>query len=158
MEIRGKIVHEFIDIASCTFMSQPPFHLAFPVTSLEKARAFYGGLLGCPEGRSAADWVDFNFYGHQIVAHLAPGEAGHRHTSAVDGDNVPVRHFGAVLAMDEWESLAKKLRGAGMKFIIEPHVRFKGEVGEQATMFLLDPCGNALEFKAFADIGRLFAK
>lgn len=139
-------------------MSQPPFHLAFPVTSLEKARAFYGGLLGCPEGRSAADWVDFDFYGHQIVAHLAPGEAGHRHTSAVDGDNVPVRHFGAVLDMDEWERLAKKLRDAGQKFIIEPHVRFNGEVGEQATMFLLDPCGNALEFKAFKDIGQLFAK
>jgi len=139
-------------------MPQSPFHLAFPVTSLAKARAFYGGLLGCPEGRSAEDWVDFNFYGHQIVAHLAPGEAGHRATSAVDGDNVPVRHFGAVLPMDQWERLAQTLRSAGVKFIIEPHVRFKGEVGEQATMFLLDPCGNALEFKAFRDIGRLFAK
>jgi extradiol dioxygenase family protein len=136
----------------------PLFHLAFPVTSLEKARAFYGGLLGCPEGRSAADWVDFDFYGHQIVAHLAPGEAGHRSTNAVDGDNVPVRHFGAILPMDEWERLAAKLKAAGMRFVIEPHVRFKGEVGEQATMFLLDPCGNALEFKAFKDIGRLFAK
>jgi extradiol dioxygenase family protein len=136
----------------------PLFHLAFPVTSLEKARAFYGGLLGCPEGRSAADWVDFDFYGHQIVAHLAPGEAGHRSTSAVDGDNVPVRHFGAILPMDEWERLAAKLKAAGMRFVIEPHVRFEGEVGEQATMFLLDPCGNALEFKAFKDIGRLFAK
>jgi extradiol dioxygenase family protein len=136
----------------------PLFHLAFPVTSLEKARAFYGGLLGCPEGRSAADWVDFDFYGHQIVAHLAPGEAGHRSTNAVDGDNVPVRHFGAILPMDDWERLAAKLKAAGMRFVIEPHVRFKGEVGEQATMFLLDPCGNALEFKAFKDIGRLFAK
>jgi len=136
----------------------PLFHLAFPVTSLEKARAFYGGLLGCSEGRSAEDWVDFDFYGHQIVAHLAPDEAGHHSTNAVDGDNVPVRHFGAILPMKEWEKLADKLKAAGMRFVIEPHVRFKGEVGEQATMFLLDPCGNALEFKAFRDIGRLFAK
>ena len=136
----------------------PLFHLAFPVTSLDKARAFYGSLLGCPEGRSAPDWVDFDFYGHQIVAHLAPAEAGHRGTNAVDGDNVPVRHFGAILPMREWEQLAAKLKAAGQTFVIEPHVRFKGEVGEQATMFLLDPCGNALEFKAFKDIGRLFAK
>jgi extradiol dioxygenase family protein len=136
----------------------PLFHLAFPVTSLEKTRAFYGGLLGCAEGRSAPDWVDFDFYGHQIVAHLAPEEAGHRSTNAVDGDNVPVRHFGAILPMDEWERLAAKLKVAGTRFIIDPHVRFKGEVGEQATMFFLDPCGNALEFKAFKDIGRLFAK
>jgi extradiol dioxygenase family protein len=136
----------------------PLFHLAFPVTSLEKARAFYGGVLGCREGRSAPDWVDFDFYGHQIVAHLAPGEAGHRSTNAVDGDNVPVRHFGAILPMEDWGRLADKLRAASVTFVIEPHVRFKGEVGEQATMFLLDPCGNALEFKAFRDIGRLFAK
>jgi hypothetical protein len=135
-----------------------PFHLAFPVTSLAKARDFYGGLLGCPEGRSSEDWVDFDFYGHQIVAHLAPEEAGHRRTSAVDGDDVPVRHFGVVLSMEEWEKLAAKLQAAGTKFVIEPHVRFKGQVGEQATMFFLDPCGNALEFKAFKDIGRLFAK
>ena len=136
----------------------PLFHLAFPVTSLEKARGFYGGLLGCQEGRSAPDWVDFDFYGHQIVAHLAPDEVGHKNTNAVDGDNVPVRHFGAILPMVEWERLAARLKAAGQAFIIEPHVRFKGEVGEQATMFLLDPCGNALEFKAFKDIGRLFAK
>ena len=136
----------------------PLFHLAFPVTSLAKARAFYGGLLGCPEGRSSEDWVDFDFYGHQIVAHLAPGEAGHRSTNAVDGDDVPVRHFGAILPMDEWRRLADKLRAAGVRFVIEPHVRFKGEPGEQATMFLLDPCGNALEFKAFRDLSRLFAK
>jgi hypothetical protein len=135
-----------------------PFHLAFPVTSLADARAFYGGLLGCPEGRSSDDWVDFDLYGHQIVAHLAPAEAGHRATSAVDGDAVPVRHFGVVLSMDEWEALAQRLRNAGVRFIIEPHLRFKGQVGEQATMFFLDPCGNALEFKAFADPGRLFAK
>jgi uncharacterized protein len=136
----------------------PLFHLAFPVTSLEKARAFYGVLLGCREGRSAPDWVDFDFYGHQIVAHLAPDEAGHKATSEVDGDNVPVRHFGAILPMPDWELLADKLKAAGVSFIVEPHVRFEGEVGEQATMFLLDPCGNALEFKAFKDIGRLFAK
>ena len=139
-------------------MTAPLFHLAFPVTSLAKARAFYGGVLGCPEGRSSEDWVDFNFYGHQIVAHLAPGEAGTKSTNAVDGDNVPVRHFGVVLAMDEWERLAKRLKAAGVSFIIEPHVRFKGEVGEQATMFLLDACGNALEFKAFHDIGQVFAR
>ena len=135
-----------------------PFHLAFPVTSLVQARAFYGGLLGCPEGRSSEEWVDFNFYGHQIVAHLAPDEAGHRQASAVDGQAVPVRHFGVVLPMGDWEALAAKLRAAGIKFIIEPYIRFKGQVGEQATMFFLDPCGNALEFKAFADPSRLFAK
>ncbi len=135
-----------------------PFHLAFPVTSLQKARAFYGELLGCPEGRSAPDWVDFDFYGHQIVAHLSPDEAGHRNTSAVDGENVPVRHFGLVLSMGEWEALSEKLIRAGTQFVIEPQIRFKGEVGEQATMFFLDPCGNAIEFKAFKDIGRLFAK
>jgi uncharacterized protein len=135
-----------------------PFHLAFPVTSLVQARAFYGGLLGCREGRSSDAWVDFDLYGHQIVAHLAPEEAGHRRTSAVDGDDVPVRHFGVVLPMGEWNELAVRLSREGVKFIIEPHVRFKGDVGEQATMFFLDPCGNALEFKAFADPSRLFAK
>ena len=135
----------------------PPFHLAFPVTSLEKARAFYGGLLDCAEGRSAERWVDFDFHGHQIVAHLAPDEAGHRQTSAVDGDNVPVRHFGLILDMASWQALADRLGAAGVKFVIEPHIRFKGEPGEQATMFLLDPCGNALEFKAFADMSKIFA-
>ncbi len=139
-------------------MAQPSFHLAFPVDDLAKARAFYGGLLGCPEGRSSPEWVDFNFYGHQIVAHLAPGEVGHRSTSAVDGDNVPVRHFGAILAMGEWQALADKLVKAGTKFVIEPHIRFKGQVGEQATMFFLDPCGNALEFKSFQDLSQVFAK
>ena len=135
-----------------------PFHLAFPVTSLAKARAFYGDLLGCPEGRASDEWVDFNFYGHQIVAHLSPNEAGHHATNEVDSHNVPVRHFGMVLSMTQWEELADKLRKAGTQFVIEPYIRFKGEVGEQATMFLLDPCGNALEFKAFADPSRLFAK
>ncbi len=135
-----------------------PFHLAIPVTSLAKARSFYGDLLGCPEGRSSEDWVDFDFFGHQVVAHLAPDEAGHRNTSAVDGDNVPVRHFGMVLSMADWNKMADKLRAVNTAFVIEPHLRFKGQVGEQATMFFLDPCGNAVEFKAFADPSRLFAK
>ncbi|HEY4375013.1 MAG TPA: VOC family protein [Burkholderiales bacterium] len=135
-----------------------PFHLAFPVHSIAAAREFYGDLLGCPEGRSAPDWVDFNFYGHQIVAHLAPEEAGHHSTNAVDGDNVPVRHFGIVLSMQEWDKIAKKLETAGTDFIIKPHIRFKGEVGEQATMFFLDPSGNAMEIKAFANMASLFAK
>jgi extradiol dioxygenase family protein len=138
--------------------SLPPFHLAFPVHSIAAAREFYGDLLGCPEGRSAEDWVDFNFYGHQIVAHYAPEEVGHRATSAVDGHGVPVRHFGVVLSMAQWEEAAKKLADAGVKFVIEPYIRFKGEVGEQATMFFLDPSGNALEFKAFADDAMVFAK
>ena len=136
----------------------PLFHLAFPVHDLVAARAFYGDLLGCPEGRSSDAWVDFDFYGHQVVAHLAPDEAGHRGTSQVDGDDVPVRHFGAILPMDAWQALAERLRTAGTRFVIEPHVRFKGEVGEQATMFFLDPSGNALEFKSFADMSRVFAK
>lgn len=136
----------------------PLFHLAFPVHDLAEARGFYGGLLGCPEGRSAETWVDFNFYGHQLVAHLAPEETGHRTTSEVDGDAVPVRHFGVILSMVEWELLAERLTGAGVRFVIEPHLRFKGEVGEQATMFFLDPSGNALELKAFVNIGQLFAR
>jgi extradiol dioxygenase family protein len=136
----------------------PLFHLAFPVRNLVEARAFYGELLGCPEGRSSDAWVDFDFYGHQIVAHVAPQECGSRSTSAVDGDDVPVRHFGVILDIPAWEQLAARLTAAGTQFIIEPHVRFKGEVGEQATMFFLDPSGNALEFKAFADMGQVFAK
>jgi extradiol dioxygenase family protein len=135
-----------------------PFHLAFPVHDLVLARRFYGELLGCPEGRSAQDWVDFNFYGHQIVAHLAPGETGASQRNAVDGHGVPVRHFGIVLPMPEWEAMAARLKTHGVEFVIEPYVRFKGEPGEQATMFFLDPSGNALELKAFADIGQLFAK
>jgi extradiol dioxygenase family protein len=136
----------------------PPFHLAFPVTSLANARAFYGELLGCPEGRSSEDWVDFDFHGHQIVAHLAPEEARPASAHDVDGDAVPVRHFGLVLPMPDWEALADRLRAAGTRFVIVPHVRFRGQPGEQATMFLLDPCGNALEFKAFADPAKLFAR
>jgi uncharacterized protein len=135
-----------------------PFHLAFPVHDIALARKFYGELLGCPEGRSADDWVDFNFYGHQIVAHLAPGETGVAQRNAVDGHGVPVRHFGIVLPMSEWEAMAARLRAQGVEFVIEPYIRFKGEPGEQATMFFLDPSGNALEVKAFADIEMLFAR
>jgi len=135
-----------------------PFHLAFPVHDIAAARAFYGDLLGCPEGRSSPEWVDFNFHGHQIVAHLAPEELRQTATNGVDGDQVPVRHFGVVLDMEKWQATADKLLEAGIKFIIEPHIRFKGEVGEQATMFFLDPSGNAMEIKAFADMSSLFAK
>ena len=135
-----------------------PFHLAFPVHDLALARQFYGETLGCPEGRSTEEWIDFNFYGHQIVAHLAPQETGTSQRNAVDGHGVPVRHFGIVLPMAEWEALAARLRARGTAFIIEPYIRFQGEPGEQATMFFLDPSGNAIEIKAFADIGMLFAK
>ena len=136
----------------------PRFHLAFPVTDLEAARRFYGAFLGCAEGRSSDDWVDFDFFGHQIVAHKVAAAGMSDATSLVDGENVPVRHFGVVLDIPSWQVLADKLRAAGVEFIIEPYTRFKGEPGEQATMFFLDPFGNALEFKAFADMERLFAK
>ena len=136
----------------------PPFHLAFPVRDLEETRAFYAGVLGCRVGREAAKWIDFDFYGHQISAHVRPEEAGRARTNEVDGDNVPVRHFGAILPWGDWHRLADRLRKAGVAFIIEPHVRFKGQVGEQATMFFLDPSGNALEFKAFQDPGQVFAR
>jgi extradiol dioxygenase family protein len=139
-------------------MTLPPFHLAFPVHDLEAARAFYGGLLGCPEGRSAAEWIDFDFYGHQIVAHLDPNMTARRHHNPVDGHDVPVPHFGAVLAMDAWEALAERMQAAGADFVIEPTVRFRGEVGEQATMFFLDPSGNAIEIKSMRDPGALFRK
>ncbi len=141
-----------------TAATLPPFHLAFPVHSLEAARGFYGGLLGCPEGRSSPEWVDFNFHGHQIVAHLAPQETGAAATNAVDGHGVPVRHFGVVLPMEAWKAMAQRLTAAGTEFVIAPYIRFKGEPGEQATMFFLDPSGNAIELKAFADLSRLFAK
>jgi extradiol dioxygenase family protein len=136
-----------------------PFHIAFPVNDLAAARRFYGETLGCPEGRSSEQWIDFDFFGHQIVAHLKPGsDADNVHHNPVDGHDVPVPHFGVVLPMKEWEALAERLTKAETKFVIEPYIRFKGEVGEQATMFFLDPAGNALEFKAFADISQLFAK
>ncbi|HMF53787.1 MAG TPA: VOC family protein [Edaphobacter sp.] len=140
-------------------MPLAPFHIAFPVNDLEAARGFYGGLLGCPEGRSSSQWIDFDLFGHQIVAHLKPGpEKDGQHHNPVDGHEVPVPHFGVVLSMQQWESLADRLRAAQIHFVIEPYIRFKGEPGEQATMFFLDPAGNALEFKAFADLGQLFAK
>jgi extradiol dioxygenase family protein len=135
-----------------------PFHIAFPVHDLAAARAFYGKLLGCPEGRSADTWIDFDLYGHQIVAHLSPGGTRAAAHSQVDGKQVPVPHFGVILGMADWETLAARLRAAGTRFVIEPYVRFKGQVGEQATMFFLDPSGNALEFKAFADPSQVFAK
>ena len=138
-------------------MSLPPFHLAFPVNDLNEARAFYCGLLGCTEGRSDADWVDFNFFGHQIVAYRAPHATGKAATSGVDGDEVPIRHFGLVLPMMDWEVLRDKLAAAKTKFIIEPDVRFAGTIGEQSSMFFLDPSGNAVEFKAFKDPSKLFA-
>ena len=138
-------------------MSLRPFHLAFPVHDLAAARRFYGETMGCPEGRSSAEWVDFDFYGHQIVAHLAPGEAGDLANNHVDGHGVPVPHFGVVLAMADWQDLAERLEAAGTEFAIPPTIRFKGQPGEQATMFFRDPSGNALEMKAFADDAMLFA-
>ena len=133
-----------------------PFHLAFPVRDLASTRAFYGEVLGCPEGRSAERWVDFDLFGHQLSAHLR-GDTGPVITNEVDGDAVPVPHFGVVLAWDDFHVLAKRLQNAAVDFILEPRIRFKGQVGEQATMFLRDPSGNALEFKAFRDPARLFA-
>ena len=139
-------------------MTSPPFHLAFPVHDLDAARAFYGELLGCPEGRSDARWIDFDFFGHQIVAHLSPEAKPRAHTNPVDGHDVPVPHFGAVLPVEEWRALADRLEAAGTAFVIAPTVRFAGEPGEQATMFFLDPSGNALEIKAMRDPAKLFAK
>jgi uncharacterized protein len=144
-------------------MKLTPFHVAVQVRDIEEARRFYGQLLGCEEGRSDASWVDFNLFGHQFVCHLNTGlgkDGLHRnHHNSVDGHGVPVPHYGVVLEMPAWTALAERLRDSGVKFVIEPYVRFKGEVGEQATMFLLDPSGNALEFKSFRDIeGQLFAR
>lgn len=140
-------------------MSLSPFHLAIPVDDLAAARHFYHEIFGLKEGRSSAHWVDFDFYGHQLVLHQHPKTASQQraHTNLVDGDDVPVPHFGVVLGWEQWEALAERLKSSGIQFVIEPHVRFQGQVGEQATMFLLDPCGNALEFKAFKDVGQLFA-
>jgi uncharacterized protein len=139
-------------------MSRPRFHLAFPVHDLAAARAFYGGVLGCPEGRSAEDWVDFDLHGHQIVAHLAPEALRDAATNLVDGEDVPVRHFGVILEPADWGVLADRLKAAEVDFIIEPQTRFVGAPGEQSTLFVRDPSGNALEFKAFADDAQVFAK
>jgi extradiol dioxygenase family protein len=146
---------------SATDDARPPFHLAFPVHDLAAARAFYGGLLGCPEGRSSDHWVDFDLAGHQIVAHLVERDVGGAspvRTSDVDGDAVPTRHFGLVLEWSAWEALAERLRAAETRFLVGPRVRFTGQPGEQATLFIEDPSGNALEFKAFRDPSRLFAR
>lgn len=140
-------------------MSLTPFHIAFPVSDLAAARQFYGAILGCPEGRSTEEWIDFDLFGHQIVAHLKPTDLKlTNHHNAVDGHAVPVPHFGVVLTMDRWEALAARLIASGQTFEIEPYIRFRGQVGEQATMFFYDPAGNALEFKAFADMAQIFAK
>lgn len=136
--------------------SVPRFHLAFPVRDIAEARRFYGELLGCPEGRSSREWVDFNFYGHQIVAHLCDLST-QTASNEVDGEQVPVRHFGVILTLAEWDALTKKLQAANVQFIIEPQVRFKGLPGEQATCFFRDPSGNAIEIKAFADDAMVFA-
>ena len=133
-----------------------PFHLAFPVDNLEKTREFYTETLGCSEGRSSDRWIDFDMYGHQVVAHLID-KVENVQTNSVDGDDVPASHFGVILELDDWEALAERLKKIDMNFIIEPHIRFKGEAGEQATMFFLDPCGNALEFKAFKNDDMIFA-
>jgi uncharacterized protein len=134
----------------------PRFHLAIPVDDLDAARRFYGDVLGCPEGRSADHWVDFDLYGHQLVTHLGAG-AGISLRNPVDGDEVPVPHFGVLLSVDDWRALAARLGDAGVEFVIEPHTRFAGQAGEQHTMFFCDPAGNALEFKAFADDSMVFA-
>ena len=147
-------------------MSLRPFHLAFPVHDLAEARRFWGEVMGCPEGRSSESWIDFDFYGHQIVAHCVGDAAGavgdvagaDAGNNPVDGHGVPVPHFGIVLTLEDWQALADRLTAAGTKFEIEPYIRFKGEPGEQATMFFRDPSGNAIEMKAFADLGQLFAK
>lgn len=135
----------------------PRFHLAFPVHDLDAARRFYGGLLGCPEGRSAQRWVDFDFHGHQIVAHLCEREPSSA-ANEVDGERVPVRHFGVILSVAEWRAATDRLKAAGVRFLIEPQIRFEGQVGEQATCFFLDPSGNAIELKAFADDAMVFAR
>lgn len=139
-------------------MSLPPFHLGFPVTDIESTRAFYAGLLGCGVGREDTRWIDFDFFGHQISAHLVDEAPAPVPTNEVDGKAVPVRHFGAVLDWDAWHALAERLRAAGIGFLIEPHTRFPGQVGEQATLFIQDPSGNGLEFKAFRDPQRLFVR
>jgi extradiol dioxygenase family protein len=135
-----------------------PFHIAFPVDDLDAARRFYGTVLGCPEGRSSEQWIDFNLFGHQIVAHQKPSVKEAAHSNPVDGHDVPVPHFGVVLEQKDWKALAERVKAAGVEFVIEPYTRFEGEVGEQSTMFFLDPAGNALEFKAFADLSQMFAK
>lgn len=136
----------------------PPFHLAFPVKDLKETDQFYSNILGCSKGRSSDHWIDYNLFGHQVVAHLAPEDAGKGSTNDVDGHQVPVKHFGVILEWQQWHDFAEKLKSHGVEFIIKPYVRFEGQPGEQATMFFLDPSGNALEFKAFKDQSQIFAK
>lgn len=137
---------------------QPPFHLAIPVVDLAATRRFYTELLGCGVGRESDTWIDFNFFGHQVTAHLAPDDARRAGTNPVDGKEVPVRHFGVILPWEEWEALAERLRAQRVEFLLGPYLRFQGQVGEQATLFLLDPSGNGLEFKSFRDPARIFAR
>ena len=139
-------------------MPSVPFHLALPVRDLEAARTFYIDLLGCSVGRESATWIDFNFFGHQVTTHLSPEEPQPAATNPVDGQQVPVRHFGVILDWDAWQALAERLTQAGVSFLIDPYIRFRGQVGEQATMFLLDPSQNGLEFKAFRDQKQIFAR
>jgi uncharacterized protein len=139
-------------------MALQPFHLAFPVKDLAETRAFYEGLLGCKIGRTSDRWMDFDFWGNQLTAHLTESGDSQAPTNHVDGKDVPVKHFGAILGMEEWQALANKLKDNGINFIVEPYVRFKGQPGEQATMFFLDPSGNAIEFKAFREQSMIFAK
>jgi len=135
-----------------------PFHLAIPVHNLEESRKFYRDVLGCEEGRSSDHWVDFNFFGHQLVIHYKPKSNETLHTNPVDGKDVPVPHFGVVLPWNDFQTFSEDLKNKNISFVIEPYIRFKGLVGEQATMFFYDPAGNALEFKAFKDLGQLFVK
>ncbi len=137
---------------------QNPFHLAFPIKDIEETKAFYKKYFNCKIGREDKKWVDFDFYGHQLSAHLRPEELNNTKENSVDGKNVPVRHFGVILSWDEWHKLSSELKSANIDFIIDPYIRFKGETGEQATMFFLDPSGNALEFKSFKDPSQVFAK
>lgn len=137
---------------------RPRFHLAFPVDDLEAARSFYGEVLGCPQGRESQSWIDFDFHGHQIVTHLAPELCGDKTANGVDGKQVPVRHFGLLLSYEAFDALAERLKAKGAEFVIEPYLRFEGQAGEQKTMFIRDPAGNALEFKAFADDAQVFAR
>jgi extradiol dioxygenase family protein len=139
-------------------MDRPPFHLAFPIKDIESTRAFYVDLLGCEQGRESDHWIDFNFFGHQISAHVIPNHPAHEPTSEVDGKGVPIPHFGAILPWDDWHTLADRLKAANIPFLIEPHIRFPGEIAEQATLFIRDPSGNGVEFKAFQDLRAAWAR
>lgn len=153
----SNIVNIFSSNNDILVMALRPFHVAFAVADLNKTLHFYRDILGCGIGRTSEKWIDFNFFGHQISAHLKPSEVSTADKNSVDGKNVPVRHMGVILTMEDWHQLADKVRDNNIEFIIEPYIRFEGEPGEQATMFFLDPSGNALEFKAFKDDASIFA-